>query len=135
MTEQPKPTVEQLISEYLGLRTKKKVAEDKIKEFFNEQFNNRMDAIEADLHSTLDAIGAQNIKTELGTAYKRTVTSITTADKSVFREYVLENRAWDMIEWRGAKTAINDWVGDGNALPPGLNYTQHIEISINAAKD
>jgi hypothetical protein len=66
-------------------------------------------------------MGADNIKTPSGTVYKMEKTSVTVADAREFRRHIIGEEDWEALEWRVAKTVINDRVKDGQPIPPGVN--------------
>jgi len=67
--------------------------------------------------------GLTNIPTPHGTAYWSTVSSATVADPSVFKEYVISNAAWDLIETRASKLAVKSFIDGHGEPPPGVNFS------------
>jgi hypothetical protein len=57
--------------------------------------------------------------------------SVTTADGAEFRRHVIGLEAWDLIDFRPNKTAVNDLVDNGDGVPPGLNYTTIYKVNVN----
>lgn len=120
-----------LIAEYVQLRDERKVADETFAEFRKENYDLKMNAIEMKLLDMLNEMGSDSIKAKTGTAYKKASVSITTADAAEWRRHVIGLEAWDLVTFMPAKTAINDLIADGQALPPGLNRTVFYNVHIN----
>ena len=137
----PKPdgeagkTPADLIGKYVELRDQRKAADAKFAEWRKEHFDGPMDDIEMKLLDTLNQLGSDSIKTKKGTAYKKTGTSVTTADGAAFQRHVIGLEAWELINFVPNKTTINELIDAGEPLPPGLNRTQFINVNINRPKE
>lgn len=79
--------------------------------------------------------GMTNIPTTVGTAYWTTHNSATVAEPSVFRQYVIDNQAWDLMETRPAKTAVKSFVEGHGAPPPGVNFSSIKVFNLRATKE
>lgn len=66
--------------------------------------------------------GLKNIPTSLGNAHWTTLNSATVAEPGVFKQFVIENAAWDLIDARAAKLAVKSYVEGHGVPPPGVNY-------------
>jgi len=119
-----------LVEEFVRLRDEKKRAEDTYKTWLDENYNNRMNEIELTLLDQLNQLGSDSISSPAGTAYKKLSVSVTTADGREFRRHVIGGELWDLIEFRPAKTAVNDLVERGEPVPPGLNRSTFFSIGI-----
>lgn len=130
----PKPEVSpsDLLTEYVKLRAEKKVADEKYEEFSKLHFGARMDEIELILLDHLNSTNLQSVSNETTTAYKKVDTSVTISkgDPGAFREYVISNKRFELIDWRANKTAIQEIVKAGQELPPGVNFSQAVSIGI-----
>jgi len=124
-----------LIGTYVDLRGKLKAADAAYAAWKKEHFDAPMDDIELKLLDQMNQTGVDSFKTKKGTAYKKKAVSVTTADGSEFRRHVIGLEAWDLIEFRPAKTAIMDMVDAGEPVPPGLNYSTRYNVNINAPKE
>jgi hypothetical protein len=119
-----------LIAEYLMLRDKKKDYEVQFKEKMAARFS-RLDVIEAILLDSLNNLGADSLKTEVGTCFKRVETSVTVASPSDFQRHVIGSQEWELIDFRANKTAVKAFVEQHEgALPPGVNMTQTTVLSV-----
>lgn len=85
----------------------------------------------------LNTVNAQNVKTVSGTVYKNERASATIVDGRAFREFVVANEAWDLVDWKANKTEVKARVEameaalqkglpppNAGGLPPGINYTR-----------
>lgn len=130
MTLQAEATPAEMVAEYIELRDNKKNTDDQYAEYVKLNFTNRMEEIELKLLDFLNKSGGNNLSTPSGTVLKKLATSVTVADGREFRRHVIGGELWDLIEWRPAKTAINDLVEAGEPLPPGLNRTVFKTVNI-----
>lgn len=68
----------------------------------------------------IDNVAARGV----GTAYKSTRSSATVADWEAFLEHVRENEAWELLERRANKTAVEQAKSVDGDLPPGVNWSE-----------
>lgn len=123
-------TPAEMVEEYIGLRDKRKAADDKYAEWLKENFTDRMDELENQLLTLLNSLGSDSISSKAGTVYKRISTSVTVADSREFKRHVIGTEAWDLIDWRANKTAVNDLVENGDPVPPGVNRSTFATVGI-----
>lgn len=118
-----------LIRKYLKIRDAKEalVAEQK-KEL--ARFNNALDKIEQMLLSEFNETGQDSAKTPYGTAYRSVRTSAKVADRDAFFDFVRENEAWDFLESRANKTAVQQFMEEHEDLPPGVDVSRVTTINI-----
>jgi hypothetical protein len=126
---QPRPI--DLIGQFVELRDQLKAADANYAAWKKEHFDDAMNGIELQLLDMLNQQGVDSFKTKAGTAYKKKAVSVTTADGAEFRRHVIGLEAWDMIEFRPAKSVIMELVDGGDPVPPGLNYTTRYNVNIN----
>jgi hypothetical protein len=78
----------------------------------------------AAVHEYLNEQGLQNLKVAgVGTAFKKKTTSCTVADWDVVWADITAREAWDMLNHAVNKTAVEAYVEEHGAPPPGVNYT------------
>jgi hypothetical protein len=131
MFKNPPVTPQDLIGEYISLRDQKKAADEMYATFIRQHYGQRMEEIELILLDFLNTeAGSNSISGDSGTAYKKVDTSVTVADAKAFREYVIANQRFELIDWRAAKTPIMENVEAGEALPPGINFSQRASVGI-----
>ena len=123
-------TPAQLIERYIKLRDEKKANEDRYAVFMKEHFGAPMEEIEIKLLDYLNKTGGDNFAAPAGTVFRKQATSVTVADQREFKRHIIGGELWDLIEWRPAKTAINELVEGGEGLPPGLNRSVFTTVNI-----
>jgi hypothetical protein len=129
-TQAPPPKPTQLIARYIELRDHKKAAEAQYAAWRKTEYDDPMEEIEQQLLGMLNAQDVDSIKTKVGTAFRKVSTSVTTADGASFRRHVIGLEAWELVDWRPNKTAVNDLVKAGEPLPPGINRTTFNTVQI-----
>lgn len=120
----------ELIGRFIELRNGRKAADETYAAFRKVEYDEPMNEIEMKLLDMLNEMGSDSIKAPTGTAFKKLSTSVTTADGAAFRRHVIGGELWDLIEFRPAKTAINNLIDEGEELPPGLNRTTFYNINV-----
>lgn len=131
MNEAVKPkTTAELVELFIQLRNAKSQAENVAKEFINSNYVEPMNRIEQQLLQILNTNGLDSVRGPSGTAYKHISTSVTVSDQREFQRHVIGAEAWDLIEWRASKTAVNEIVERGEQLPPGVNRTSFWSIGV-----
>jgi len=117
-----------LIQEYIKLRDDKKAMEEQVAAAMEKRFGHRMNEIENILKQLMLSMGVDSLASDAGTAYRRSVVSLTVADGREFRRHIIGLEAWDQVDWRPNKTAVNALVEAGERVPPGLNYKVDLAI-------
>jgi hypothetical protein len=87
-----------------------KEKQNKIEVEFLQRFQNR----------GIDNVSAR----EVGTAYRSTRSSATVADWDTLLDHVKDNDAWEMLERRVNKTAVEQFKAVNDDLPPGINWSE-----------
>lgn len=124
-----KMKINEAIDAYIAVRDKKAA---KKKEQAAELV--KYDAVLKDLEGKIlqhfNKTGVDSAKTANGTAYKSTRSSTSMADWSAFVEYVKANEAWELLEHRAAKKAVEQYREVNDSLPPGVNWSEEIVINV-----
>lgn len=92
-----------------------------------------MSRIENELMQRMEESGEESKRTVAGTAFLTTQTSVTTADREAFLQYVIQNDAWEFADVRPMKSAITELLESGKELPPGVNTSRTKAINIRRA--
>lgn len=91
----------------------------------------KQEKIEAYLLKEFNESGLDSIKTPAGTAYKSSKVSVTTADKEAFfNEWVVPNQAWEFLDIKPNKTAVQQYKAAHEDIPPGLNWSETLTINV-----
>jgi len=86
---------------------------------------NKQDRIEEEFLKRFNERGIDNVSTKgVGTAYKTIRTSASVADWDSLFEFVQEEGAWEMLERRVNKTAVEQFKSVHADLPPGINWSE-----------
>jgi hypothetical protein len=124
--------VDQLVDQYVRLRDKLKEADDAHKKK-TEQARAYLLTLNGKLLEQLAAVGGESVKTPHGTAYQSTKRSASIADGDAFREYVINNGEFDLVDWRANANAVDDFIKEHGAVPPGVNFSTMITVGVRRA--
>lgn len=124
---------DELTAKYIKLRDfhAKKKAE------FDEQLGKitaLMDQIEGEMMTFLNQTGQESSKCASGTFFKKSNTSARVADRDIFLQFVLQHDALNFIENRVNKTAVEEYIAEHGALPPGIDVTRTVSVGVNRPK-
>jgi hypothetical protein len=127
---QPKePDVGELIQLYLETRDAKEQLEQAHKKHLR-QYSAVMNKIEGKLMAHLQEHGVQSISSKQATAYLSHKRSASIRDAVAFQNYVIENRAWDMLDWKANVTAVGDFITEHQIEPPGVELKSAVRLNI-----
>jgi hypothetical protein len=124
--------ISELVEKYIKIRDRK----TQLKKEYEAKVAPLEDAhakIEAKFLELFEKSGTDSLKTEFGTAYKSTRTSITVADREAFMTYIRENDEWPLLEIRPAKAAVESFKESHEDIPPGLNYREEMVVNFRRA--
>jgi hypothetical protein len=119
----------ELIELYLQTRDAKAAVEKAHKEHVR-RYVDVMLQIEGKLMAHLQEHGVQSLSSGLGTAYLSHKRSAPIHDAVAFKTYVIENAAWDMLDWKANVTAIGDYLVEHQSTPPGVNLKSSVTIGV-----
>ena len=89
-----------------------------------------LERIEQKLLAYFNESGLESIRTGAGTAYRSVKTTASVADRDVFLEFVRDNDAWELLETRAAKKAVEDYRAANDDLPPGINWSAVATLNV-----
>ena len=122
----------QLVEKYLDFKSlvasRKEAFEVELKPYVDG-----MATIENEFLRRLDERGADNTKTEAGTAYKSTLLNVKVVDRDAFMKYVStywSNGGSDMLIVSAAKDAVKQYIETNKVEPPGIETSQFTRINI-----
>lgn len=128
----PPSNMNQLVDQYVKLRDKIKVADDAHKTKLKPA-REYLALLESKLMDQLNQIGGDSVKTPHGTAYRTTRRSATIADGKVFRDYVIANAEFDLVDWKANATAVDDHIKNNQVPPPGVNFVTAFTVGVRRA--
>lgn len=79
--------------------------------------------------------GLSTVPTPYGTAYWSTHYSASCANPSDFRDFVIKNQLWDLMETRVSKTAVKSYIEGNGEPPPGVNFSSVRVFNLRANKE
>jgi hypothetical protein len=129
-----KYNTEELVSAYITLRNERA----KLKEDYEEadsKLVKDMDQIEQVMLEICNEVGADSIKTPVGTVIRRVNERYYCTDWDNFKNYLLENEAVDLLERRIHQGNFREHMTDiqGQGLPPGVNVMREFGITVRKA--
>jgi hypothetical protein len=113
----------QKVKDYLTLRDKKKKIEALMKEKI-KIVTDQMSALELEMLDFLDAAGVQSAKTNFGTPYKTKKTGYSVNDSDAFFNYVIKNKAIDLLHKRVNSSAAKLYFDDDIEIPGVSTYNE-----------
>lgn len=123
-------TVEKAIAAYIQIRDKKEEIQKRHKEEL-APLNEQMQKLEAWLQHQLLTQGLSNFSAKgVGVAYLQESTSVKVADWDQTLPWIIQNKAWDLIEKRVSKTAYQDYEKEGLS-PPGVEVRKEQSVRVN----
>ena len=91
----------------------------------------QLDMIELELKKRADDLGVDSFKTTNGTAFKTTKDFVAVKDWNLTIKFILDNNLTNMFNKSVNKTAVKEYMAENNnALPPGVEYGQKVEIQV-----
>jgi hypothetical protein len=129
----PQPSQEtdfgELIQLYLETRDAKELLEKAHKDHLR-RYTAVLNRIEGKLMAHLNEHGVQSIASKDAIAYLSHKRSASIRDAIAFRDYVIEHRAWDMLDWKANVTAVSDFITENEHAPPGVVLNSAVVIRI-----
>lgn len=126
--------LDELAATYLQLRAKKA----EMKKHYEDQvadIDRVMDKMEAVFLKQFDTLGVESVKTDAGTVYASTRSSASVADwDAFFNGYVVPNGAWELLEHRANKKAVEQHQAANGELPPGINWSVERTIGVRSPR-
>lgn len=119
----PQMTVAQMTELYIKLRDKR----DEVKKAHTEQlqpYNDMMGKLEGLLHAELQRAQLDSMRSEAGTVYRSTETSVSVKDWPATLAFIQDNKLFDLFEARVSKTAAIAVIEETKAPIPGVQITQ-----------
>lgn len=125
-------TIDALVEQMVKTRDKLKEADDAHKER-TKVAREYKERLENALLAKLNEVGGESVKTAHGTVYRTTRRSATIADGDVFRQFVIGNEAFDLVDWKANANACDDFIKNEGTPPPGVNFTTAFTVGVRRA--
>jgi hypothetical protein len=124
--------LDDIVAAYIKLRDKKHAIQKQHKEELRP-INDKLEFLENYFLGQLNAQNAESIKTAEGTVYKHIRTSASVQDWDATLEYISATGAWDLLEKRISKIAVEERAEEGVAVP-GVKLTREITTQVRRTK-
>ena len=120
-----------LVEKHLALRSK--VAEIK-KRHADElaKYNVVMATLEAWMLDELITSKSQSIKTDKGTFFKVTKTSVTVKEWTTTLDWIKQNDAWGLLEARVSKTQLLSIQEELGVTVPGVQISSEVDLNVRS---
>jgi len=89
-----------------------------------------MEKLEGEMMTFLNETGQESAKTKSGTFSKRMSTSVRMADRDVFIPWVIANNLTMFLTSHINKAAVTEYLEEHKELPPGVDVTRIVSISV-----
>ena len=123
--------LEKRIAQLRMLRAKMEEIERKHKEELNP-YTAAKKALEGALMNWLLERSIKTANTKAGNITWVDNTTFIIEDKVAFRQFVIENQEWEIIDWKANKTAVEDFKeGNNGTIPPGLRPNPHPHLRVS----
>lgn len=117
----PPLDVNKLVDRYIKLRDRKRQIEERHKTEI-APYTKVMGELESIMLEHMQAAGIDSVATPGGTAYQSTTPRAAIKDRSAFRDWVITNRQFDMVDWKANPREVFQFIDANNgAPPPGVN--------------
>ena len=96
-------------------------------------FKDGMTTIENEFLKRLDERGADNTKTDAGTAYKSTLLNVKVVDRDAFLKFCTtywETIGAEMLNVTAVKDPVKQYMEAHNLEPPGVSTSQFVRINV-----
>jgi hypothetical protein len=129
-----KYNTEELVAAYIALRNSRA----ELKESYEEadaKLKADMEQIEQAMLEICNDVGADSIKTTIGTVIRKVNERFYCTDWDNFKNYVLENEAVELLERRIHQGNFKEHMTqiEGQGLPPGVNVMREYGITVRKA--
>jgi hypothetical protein len=133
MTEDtPQLKVDEYVRQYVELRDCRQLIDEEYKEK-RQEVTAVMEKIDGLLQAFFTKTGTTKLATKYGTAYIKTKYTASLADPEIFKDFVIEHKLYELTDIRANSTAVQEYVKEHNALPPGVNLKPFTSVGVNRA--
>ena len=125
------PTLNEMITSYIALRDKKEAIQKEQKALI-KKYDEALDQIEDYLMGHLRGQRLTSTSCDAGVAFIKRKRSATIADAEVFREFVISNNNFDLVDFRAKPEPVEDYAKEHEGqVPPGVNFRSFDAVQIN----
>ncbi len=118
--------------QFIALRDKIKAMEAAHKDAL-KPWREAKEKVAARIAAFMTANNLENLKTAVGTCYTSHRTTASLSDPAIFMDYVITNKAFDLLDRRANSTAVETFVKKEGTLPPGCNLNTIETVGVRRA--
>jgi hypothetical protein len=127
--------VDRMIGHYVRLRDHKRKLEAEHKTAL-KPINKLMDEVGNKLLAYMEQQGIGSVTTASGNAHQTTKLSATIRDGAAFREWVVANGEFDLVDWRANANRVFDYIKDHEgSTPPGVNPSSYVAVRVRSPNE
>ena len=89
---------------------------------------------EAEMMTFLNQTGQESANTKSGMFFKKTTTKSKVADRDVFLQFVIDGGHINFLTNHVSADAVSEYIGEHKTVPPGIDVTREVTISVNRPK-
>lgn len=128
-------SLEKLTRVYIKMREKKAEITHSMEQQVSE-IEDGMKSVKNAILSLMKDMGAESIRTEVGTVYRTVRTVYSTNDWDSMNKFILEHEVPELLEKRLHQTNMKAFLEEHpNLLPPGLNSNAEYSVTIKRSKN
>jgi hypothetical protein len=123
-------TPTKLVEKILAIRAKIDEIK-KVQKAFLDPYNKAEEYLENQLMAVLNTAGAKSLRTDAGTFYKARKVSVKVARWSETLDWIKEHDAWELLEARVNKTAVEAMLAQTEESIPGVVIESIYALHVN----
>jgi hypothetical protein len=123
------PDFDTRVAQYVKLRDKIKELETANKETL-KPYKEALEKLNGILLSHLNQINADSVSSSSGNVHRQVKKSASAPDKEAFWTFVVTQEMWEMLDYKPNVTAVEDFIKEQGAPPPGVNFTTRYEVGV-----
>jgi hypothetical protein len=97
-------------------------------------FNEELKLCEQFIKDEMNKAGLQQVKTRAGMAFFQTKDSVTVSDFDATLGYIVENKAFHLLNRAVNKTSVKEYIQEHSAPPPGVEYSSFKDLAWRRGK-
>lgn len=127
--------LEKLIRVYIKMRDKKAELTQELEEKIAE-VEAGMKTVKTGILDHMKEIGAESLRTDVGTVYRTVRTTYSTTDWESMHKFILEHGVPELLEKRIQQTNMKAYLEEHpDLLPPGLNANMEYSVTVKRSKN
>ena len=130
----PTITFDQMVAKYIALRDKTDAIK-KVHQAELAKYNLALGTLEGWMLNVLNTNHAESMRAEAGTAYTSTTSSAKVEDWGAVMEFIRTNDAWDLLEKRVSKIAVEAIVQETKQPIPGVAIVRDTRLNVRRVSD